>query len=156
MHSRTGFFVLIAKMKVTINIKLINSEFDQDIALALHNGEESEENIKYLWEDEFEVQGEVESFKVRNNVVFQLEGYLANNTKFSYEIPDMTIVECTTKDGKVNQFPISKRLIKSTEKKEDSKTKNIHFYVVLTDRYEHVNPMDGTYIIKTDFPKDLL
>lgn len=143
-------------MKVTLHFKLQNSEFDTDVAIALYDGEESEDNIKFLWEDEFEVIGEVSSFKIKNNAVFTLEGYMADNTKFSYSIPDMMIIECITKDGQVNTFPVSKKLIKSTDKKTDEKTGDIDFTTVLISKYEHVNPMDGAYFLQSDFPKELL
>src|ERR1700741_2502030 len=103
-------------MEVTLNVKLVNSEFNQSIADDLHNGEESEDNIKYLWEDEFTVQGKVALFKIKNNATFQLKGILPDDKEFSYDIPDMCIVECTMEDGSVVQFPISKKLIKATEK----------------------------------------
>lgn len=143
-------------MKVIVNVKLVNSEFDHDIAIALYEGDESEENIKYLWEDEFEVLGDVESFKVKNNAIYTLEGMKADDIKFSFEIWDMTIVECIDKEGKINQFSFSKKLVKSTEKLQDEKTKDIIFNVLLTDKLEHVNPMDGLYILKSNFPKELL
>lgn len=143
-------------MKVTVNVKLVNSEFDHDIAIALYEGDESEENIKYLWEDEFEVLGNVESFKVKNNAIYTLEGMKADDIKFSFEIWDMTMVECIDKEGKINQFSFSKKLVKSTEKLQDEKTKDIIFNVLLTDKLEHVNPMDGLYILKSNFPKELL
>ncbi len=143
-------------MKVTVNVKLVNSEFDHDIAIALYEGDESEENIKYLWEDEFEVLGDVESFKVKNNAIYTLEGIKTDDTKFSFEIWDMTIVECIDKKGNINQFSFSKKLVKSTEKLQDEKTKDIVFNVLLTDKLEHVNPMDGLYILKSHFPKELL
>lgn len=143
-------------MKVTINVKLVNSEFDHDIAIALYEGDESDENIKYLWEDEFEVIGDVESFKVKNNAIYTLEGLKSDDTKFSYEIWDMIIVECIDKKGNISQFSFSKKLVKSTEKLQDEKTKDITFKVLLTDKIEHVNPMDGLYILKSSFPKELL
>ncbi len=143
-------------MKVTVNVRLVNSEFDHDIAIALYEGDESEENIKYLWEDEFEVLGDIESFKVKNNAIYTLEGMKADDIKFSFEIWDMTIIECIDKEGKINQFSFSKKLVKSTEKLQDEKTKDIIFNVLLTDKLEHVNPMDGLYILKSNFPKELL
>ena len=142
-------------MEVTLNVKLVNSEFNQSIADDLHNGEESEDNIKYLWEDEFTVQGKVALFKIKNNATFQLKGILPDDKEFSYDIPDMCIVECTMEDGSVVQFPISKKLIKATEKIESKKKNSVTFIVLLKD-LEHVNPMDGTYILKENFPKELI
>lgn len=143
-------------MQVTLNVKLVNSEFDQDIANELHKGEESEDNIKYLWEDEFTVSGEVQQFKIKNNATFQLRGFLPDDTEFCYDIPEMTICECTMEDGSVVQFPISKKLIKATEKIESKKKNSVTFIVLLKDTLELVNPMDGTYILKEHFPKELI
>jgi len=58
-------------------------------------------------------------------------------------------------DGSVVQFPISKKLIKATEKIESKKKNSVTFIVLLKD-LEHVNPMDGTYILKENFPKELI
>jgi hypothetical protein len=143
-------------MQVTLNVKLVNSEFDQQLADKEHKGEESEDNIKYIWEDEFTVNGDVAQFKIRNNATFQLRGYLPDETEFSYEIPEMTICECTMEDGSVVQFPISKKLIKATEKIESKKKNSVTFIVLLKDKLEHVNPMDGTYILQEHFPKELI
>jgi hypothetical protein len=142
-------------MEVTLNVKMLNSEFDQALADEEHKGEESEDNIKYLWEDEFTVNGKVAQFKIKNNTVFQLRGYLPDDTEFCYDIPEMTICECTMEDGSIVQFPISKKLIKATEKIESKKKNSVTFIVLLKD-LDHVNPMDGTYILKEHFPKELI
>ena len=46
-------------MKVTISFKEVNSDFDVEYAERTHEGQESEDNIKYNWEDELEVAGDV-------------------------------------------------------------------------------------------------
>jgi hypothetical protein len=141
-------------MNVTLNIKLVNSEFNAAFANELYNGEESEDNIKYIWEDEFEVKGNVSSFKVKHNTSYILQGLRADDSQFSFEIPDMTVCECALSDGTTSRFAFSKKLIKSTEKIEDEKG-NIQFFVFLKETIEHINPMDGVYILKDDFPLEL-
>ncbi len=141
-------------MKVTINVKLVNSKFNQAYADKENEGEETEDNIKYLWEDEFEVQGDVTNFKVVNNTTYVLRGLYPNDDEFAFEIPDMTVLECTMKNGSQTLIPFSKRAISKTDKKE---TKNgIHFFVHLKSIKEVVNPMQGVYILKEDYPKELL
>ena len=142
-------------MKVTINVKMVNSLFDQTLADKENKGEESEDNIKYLWEDEFEVKGKVASFKVMNNAVYQLRGLFPNDLEFNYEIPEMTICECLLEDGTTTQFAFSKKLMKGTEKEEHKKTNSLDFFVYLKSSNEMVNPMDGVYILKEHFPKEL-
>lgn len=75
-------------MIVTINVKLVNSKYSQAYADKDNEGEETEDNIKYLWEDEFEVQGNVTNFKVINNTSYLLNGLYPNDDEFSFEIPD--------------------------------------------------------------------
>ncbi|MBC7694536.1 MAG: hypothetical protein H7141_03725 [Burkholderiales bacterium] len=141
-------------MEVTINVKLVNSKFNQAYADKENEGEETEDNIKYLWEDEFEVQGNVTNFKVINNTTYLLNGLYPNDDEFSFEIPDMTVLECTLDSGVITLLPFSKKAINKTEKKE---TKNgFTFYVQLKSIREVVNPMTGVYILKDDYPKELL
>lgn len=141
-------------MTVTINVKLVNSKFNQAYADRENEGLETEDNIKYLWEDEFIVQGNITNFKVVNNTTYFLNGILPNDEEFSYEIPDMTVVECTTDKGNKTLIPFSKKAISKTEKKETKS--GILFSVQLKSAKEIVNPMEGVYIIKEDYPDELL
>ena len=141
-------------MKVTINVKLVNSKFNQAYADKENEGDETEDNIKYLWEDEFEIQGDVTNFKVVNNTTYLLNGLYPNDDEFSFEIPDMTVLECTMANGSTTLLPFSKKAINKTEKVE---TKNgFTFYVHLKSVREIVNPMEGVYILKEDYPEELL
>lgn len=141
-------------MTVTINVKLVNSKFNQAYADKENEGEETEDNIKYLWEDEFVVQGNVSNFKIINNTTYLLNGLYPNDDEFSFEIPDMTVLECAMTDGSKTLFPFSKKAISKTEKIE---TKNgMTFYVHLKSIREIINPMTGVYILKDDYPKELL
>jgi hypothetical protein len=142
-------------MKVTINVKLLNADFIQSIADEFYEGKESEENVKYIWEDEFIVEGDVATFKIVNNTEYTLAGYLANDEAFSYTIPSMMLVECIDNSGKMSRFAFSKKLIKSTDK-VINKDGDITFSVILKDEIDYKNPMDGVYIITKDFPKELL
>lgn len=141
-------------MIVTINVKLVNSQFNQAYADKDNEGEETEDNIKYLWEDEFEVQGNVTNFKVVNNTTYLLTGLYPNDDEFSFEIPDMTVLECTLDNGSVTLIPFSKKAVSKTEKVETKK--GMTFYVHLKSIREVVNPMTGVYILKDDYPKELL
>lgn len=141
-------------MKVTINVKLINSKFDQAYADKENEGVETEDNYRILWEDEFEVKGDVTDLKIKNNASYTLAGYHDNDEEFSYEIPDMTLVECHMADGTVNTFAFSKKLIGSTNRIQ--KGNNLVFEVNLKSIKALVNPMDGVYILTTDYPTPLL
>lgn len=141
-------------MKVTVNVKLVNSKFDQAYADKENEGDETEDNIKYLWEDEFEIQGNVETFKVVNNTTYLLKGLYPDDEEFCFEIPDMTVLQCTMADGSVTLLPFSKKAIGKTEKVETKK--GMTFNVQLKSVREVVNPMTGVYILKEDYPEELL
>lgn len=141
-------------MKVTLNIKLVNSKFNQAYADKDNEGEETEDNIKYLWEDEFDIKGNVKNFKVINNTTYLLKGLYPNDDEFCFEIPNMTVLECTMDDDSVTLLPFSKKAISKTDK-VDSKD-GLYFNINLKSIYEIVNPMLGVYIIKEDYPKELV
>jgi hypothetical protein len=140
-------------MKVTITVRELNPEFDQEIAENFHEGKETYDNPKYNWEDEFEVKTDVTEFKVRNNSIYNLEGF-RNEEKFSYEIPGMMIIECLHADGSTTQFAASRKLVKDSKKNEDKKG-DIHFFLFLKGQKKMTSPLAGVYIHTDDFPMDL-
>ena len=142
-------------MNLYLHFILVNSEFNQGLANDLYEGQESEDNIKHLWEDELLVSEPVKEFKIKNNAIYTLAGYFPDDKPFSFEIWDTTIVDCLTESGKQMQFAVSKKLLKKTEKIEDEKTNDTHLYFYLRDALPLENPMNGIYILRSDFPKEL-
>lgn len=140
-------------MDLYLHFIQINSEFNQGLADDLYNGEETEDNIKHLWEDEFKVSEPVIDFKIKNNTTYTLAGLMPDDSSFSFEIPDVTIVNCITSEGKEIQFAVSKKLIKKTDVQRGDNESNIYFY--LKDSLPIENPMNGIYILESDFPKQL-
>ncbi|MGB3948287.1 MAG: hypothetical protein WBM13_09890 [Bacteroidia bacterium] len=142
-------------MNLHLHFILVNSDFNQGLANDLYEGQETEDNIKHLWEDELKVSEEVAEFKIRNNTIYTLAGYFPNGEQFSFDIWDMTIVDCTTVSGQKMQFAVSKKLLKKTEKVVNNEANETHLYFYLRDSLPLENPMDGVYILKQDFPKEL-
>ena len=142
-------------MNLYLHFILVNSEFNQGLADDLNEGEETEDNIKYLWEDELKVAEPIKEFKIKNNATYTLAGFFPDDKEFSFDILDTTIVDCITESGKNMQFVVSKKLLKKTDKKVDEKMDETHLYFYLRDTFPQENPMDGVYILKQDFPKAL-
>ena len=142
-------------MDLHLHFILVNSEFNQALADELFQGQESEDNIKYLWEDELKVS-DVNYFKIKNNATYILAGTFANEKPFNFEIPDMTICDCSNLKGEKVQLAVSKKLLKKTEKVVDEKNNETHIYFYLSDTHPMENPMEGIYIRKKDFPKELI
>lgn len=142
-------------MNLHLHFILVNSEFNQGLAQDLYNGEESEDNIKYLWEDELKVSEPIKEFKIVHNAIYTLAGNFSDGKPFSFEIWDTTIVDCITEENKKMQFVVSKKLIKKTDKIVDDKNNETHLFFYLKDKTPLENPMNGVYILKSDFPKEL-
>lgn len=140
-------------MKVTITVKEVNPEFDHELAEREHGGNESEDNILYTWEDEFEISGDVKDFKIRNNAAYNLE-VEEEDEHALYPIEGCMIIDSFLNDGRTTSCVFSRSLVKDT-KKVVSKKGDIHFYVFLKGGKEMVMPMTGIYIAKKDFPKNL-
>ena len=77
-----------------------------------------------------------------------------DNQSFSFEISDMTTIDCVTDEEKEIQFAVSKKLIKEIIVNKDNLAEQ-HIYLYLRDKMPMVNPMDGIYILKTQYPKEL-
>ena len=143
-------------MNLHIHFILINSDFSQGLADDLNEGEESEDNIKKLWEDELQVNEPVKEFKIKNNTEYTLKGLFPDEEAFSFDIPDMTVVNCTTVNDNLQQFAVSKKLLKKTDKIVDEEKGETHLYFYLRDAVPMKNPIEGIYIAQTDFPRELL
>lgn len=141
-------------MKLILRVKCVNPAFNQEYADKYHNGKESEDNIHYLWEDELELKERIVVFKIKNNVNYTLAG-VVNGKNFSHEIPACTIIECTHENGSVTQLPFSKRIIRDTEKKQSKDNLQVWFTAYLKGKFKIVNPFDGGYFVKEDFPFDI-
>ncbi|HET6243130.1 MAG: hypothetical protein H0V01_09750 [Bacteroidetes bacterium] len=142
-------------MEVYIHFKEVNSDFSKQIADQFFEGKESEDNIKYSWEDEVKITEDVVDFKIINRAVYNLKGNFADDKAFSFDIPDMTICESKTISGNIVQFAVSGKLIKQTEKRYDNQKEIMHFYFYLFDRFPVKNPFPGVYILAKHFPEEL-
>jgi hypothetical protein len=141
-------------MKMTLRVKCVNPDYNQEYADKNHNGKESDDNIHYLWEDELDLNHPVLVLKVKNNVSYTLSGTIGKN-KFSHEIPGCTVLECTHENGSITQLPFSKHLIQKTEKKESKDKSQVWFTVYLKGKFKIVNPFDGGYFSKEVFPFEI-
>lgn len=130
----------------------INPEFDQEYADSFHNGEESEDNIKHLWEDEFEV-AEAKDVTIKNRTTYVLEGE-RDGKSFHYELPNMCVTEIRDLSGEKSYLGVSQRILKSTDKSVKENVTTLTYFI--KGRFEPINPFHGLYVTASDFPEDLL
>ena len=86
-------------MAYTIHVYLRSGDFSQEFADENHNGEETAENVRYEWEDEFRINGEFDKVEAVRDQTFPLSGEHPNEEFFSYDIPNVMVFEFHGTDG---------------------------------------------------------
>ncbi len=136
-------------MKLTLHYFLLNENFSPEYAEANHKGEETENNPKYEWEDEFEIN-DLDSFKIIRNGNLPLSGELPNGEAFFVQVEKMFVIELVTNSQQKAYLGISESILDSFEETESK----ISIYI--KDYEPHANPMNGVYIASKEFPKELV
>lgn len=131
----------------------LNDLFSQELADTNHSGQETEDNHRYHWEDELEVQ-DVYKVNILEDGVYSLRGTIGMNTDFLYKISRMTIISVSLCSGQELQFAVSNQLLNSVKQTKDVNRQYIH--IEIKDNEPYVNPIPGVYIANHDMPNELL
>lgn len=140
-------------MKLNLHFFLLNENFSPEYAEANHNGQETENNQKYEWEDELDVT-DLKSYEILRNSSIPLEGKLPTDEDFSVEFSDMFTLELTTDTNQKARLGVSESIFESYEliEIEDGFTINIF----IKDYEPHGNPVPGIYVASKEFPQELV
>lgn len=139
-------------MKCRIHFYLLNEHFSKEHADANYNGEESELNRKYEWEDELNITSDVVDIEPLENVTYPLAGE-TDEGPFSYDVIGMNLFEINSSDNSKTYVGCSKSIMDSFEiDKEDEITLKVY----LKDYEPMSNPIPGIYIAAQEFPKELI
>ncbi len=140
-------------MKCIINVYLLNEHFSPEHAEAHYGGEESENNLKYEWEDEFAITTPVIKIDVHPKGIYPLRGTLADGKEFSYEVENMLLFEIVAENGTSMYVGASSSIVDNYNLTELEDRFEIKMY--LKDYEPMANPIPGIYIASQEFPKDL-
>lgn len=140
-------------MKLKAHFYLLNIDFSTEYAEANHNGEESENNIKYEWEDALTLKNEIKAVDVFQGE-YPLQGELPNGEAFNEAVPNMTLFEALGEDGSKTYFAVSASLIDHYTLDETEGMFTLKVY--LKDYEPLANPIPGVYIASQDYPKKLI
>ncbi len=142
-------------MHCTVRVYLHNDHFSQEYADEHNNGQESELNRRFEWEDELEIKQavvRVEEF-VEDEVV--LQGTMPDGAPFHETVPNMRRFILFDEEGTpVAQIACSECLFDTFE--EIVEGDNMEVRVYLKDREPLSNPVPGIYIAARDYPKTLI
>lgn len=137
------------KSILKLHFLLLNENFSPEYAEANFNGEESENNPKFEWEDELEVSN-VKNFQITRNATLPLNGILPNDEPFSVEIQQVFVIEITTFENQIAYLGVSESILEDFEQNENE------IKIFIKDYEPHGNPMPGVYIASKEFPKELV
>ena len=140
-------------MQLNVHFYMLNEHFSQDHADAQHNGEESENNLKYEWEDELAISHSVKSLTPIRKGVYTIQGILGDDKQFAYDIPETLVFNIEGEDGSITQMACSEIHVENFEVLEIEGGKRLNVY--LKEEEPHTNPIPGIYIALQEFPKEL-
>ncbi len=141
-------------MKCTFHAYLINDNYSQEHADAQHGGQESENNRKYLWEDELNVTAEVTNVMRHENGVYFLKGEYPKGNFFEYEVPEMLLYELKIKNAESIFLGASMQIVEKHVM--DQNDDGILIKLYLKDNEPFSDPVPGIYIASQSFPKALV
>jgi hypothetical protein len=136
-------------MKLSLHFYLLNEHFSPEYAEANFNGEESENNPKYEWEDELEID-HVKSFEILREGVLPLNGELPNGDSFSHEVSRMFLISIVNSDNQQAFLGVSESILADFKQEENV------IRVYIKDYEPFGNPTPGVYIASKEFPKELI
>lgn len=140
-------------MKAHIQVFMLNALYSEEEARINHAGEESEDNRKFLWEDEFEILAKRIEVHSREGDTYSLIGQRGNGEPFEEFVPDMRVFEFRKDDGLTGIIACSESLIDSHSLESNEDTHKLCLF--LKDNEPFANPLPGIYISSSDFPEGL-
>lgn len=140
-------------MKIQINFKVINADFDQEYANEYKDGEESDNNAKYHWAVTYE-EKDVKSVELIENDTFQLKGQFKDGKEFNLPIPNVTMFRCFLEDGTVIDYAVSKSILNKTHQAHNEKHKTIRCYFYINSEPASVE-LGNLVINENEVPKEL-
>jgi hypothetical protein len=141
-------------MKLNVYFYLLNYDFSPEYADAHHNGQPSENNRYYDWEDELVLTNKIDRVSILRHANYVLKGMKGNDTAFEENVCNMILFEAYGVDGTLTQLGCSESILHSYELIENE-TEFI-LEVTLEEREPLSNPIPGIYIAASEFPKNLI
>lgn len=142
------------KKECIVNVYLLNEHFSPEYAEAQHNGKESENNLRYEWEDEFAITSDVLSVTAIENASLPLQGEMPDGQIFSHEVSKMLLFEIASSDAPTTFVGASASIVDSYE--IDQSGEDMRLKIFLKDYEPMSNPIPGIYIASKEFPKELI
>jgi hypothetical protein len=141
-------------MTCKVHFYVLNEHFSIEHAEAHHNGEPSEMNRKYRWEDELNVTTNTTDVKEEEKTSYFLQGEMPNGDQFKHEVKGMRLFHVFDGEQLTAQIGCSETILDSftLNKEEDAFVLKVY----IKDNEPLANPVPGIYIASQEFPKELI
>lgn len=140
-------------MKVQINYKVVNPDFNQAYADEYKEGEESDNNWKYFNCYMCEVEN-VTSVELIDNGTYDLSGSI-NGAQFNIPVPNVTLFRFHKEDGTKTEFAASKSIIKSTHQTKSKKYDVMRCYFYINPEPSSIEICSNLMISESEMPEEL-
>ncbi len=143
-------------MKLNVSFKLINPDFDIENAKVYHNGKETENNHKYLWDETLTVENEIDNYEIIEDGEYSINNANVENGNNPIHFKNLVILKCLKNGNVVQKFSVSKDLLEKKQVTPNKKYNITRIYFYLKPSNEIIKITDGFYVLKKDIPKDFL
>jgi len=116
-------------MKLQVNFKVVNSEYDQDYADQYNWGEEGPGNPKYLKTEKFEIDNIVQ-YHFDQDSSAEICCTRPDDSKEMFLVKNVSILTAELENGELEQFIVSNSAIRNTHA-TGKNDKNYRFYFYL-------------------------
>jgi hypothetical protein len=140
-------------MIIDVSFKVVNSDFDQEYADLYNWGEPGSDNWKYNKIDKYRIEN-VKSFSQNQYSSFKISGINENGEQEIIIINNVFHLCCELDDGNIEDYFVSKELIKSIHLTKESKGKG-RFYFYLYDSIPFCTIYKTSYINLNDLPDSI-
>ena len=142
-------------MKVQINFKIMNPDFNQDYANEYNLGKESDGNRKYNWAEAYSMEN-IDSVELLENEDYLLKGKLINDEEFEHTFSNVLIYRCHFGDGSKEDFVVSKSILNKTHEAKMGKYNTTRFYFYINLEPASIQLVSNLIIDERDVPEEFV
>jgi hypothetical protein len=139
-------------MKIILIYKQLDSSFSQEYADEYNFGEEGGENWKEHWSYEIGFDKEFDKIEVESNGTFHCKEETPDGSIKNLSFENTTLVKLIKNSEIVRVFAVSKELLAKTQRVYHKKSDTTRFSLILKDRKDYQEILDGVYILNKYLP----
>jgi hypothetical protein len=142
-------------MKVQVNFKIINPDYNQSYADHYHEGKESESNVKYTFAVSYGIN-DVNYVSIIENEGFVLKGKFEDQKAFELKIENVLIYRCHFENDSYEDFAVSKSILNKTHEAMKSGYDVKRFYFYINSIPASIQLSNNLIVDHRDIPKELI